>query len=1438
MTQLAKTFRIFVSSTFNDFKAERDALQSIVFPRLRELCATYGCRFQAIDLRWGVSEEASLDQETMNICLKEIERSQRISPRPNFILLLGDRYGWCPLPTQIDADEFEVLLEVIPEEDRELVLWNDIHPAKGNGWYRKDENAVPPNYRLRTRRVEFPDNASKLQRQGAIDAEAQEWNEIEQRIRSSFLQAIERLGWGKEDPRRDKYEASATEQEILQGTLNLPQEVPEAREHVFCFLRSIQGISDYETAKNFLDLADGTERDVDSSVRLDRLKQRLLQTLPLSTDDELNEKLRSIDLSKSDDEPGFAMRQWLLDQLDDRPKGSNLIPDIHEFLAKCPPEEVDLDVALELQRLLPNVFQYDTKISEDTPEQDYLKQLCDDVYLSLAGVINREIAQLAGDELEVEVENHRRFGEDRAGTDGSRFIGRQEVLGRFSDYIETPAGLPLAIFGTSGSGKSALIARAAQIAADHPNAEIIVRFIGTTPEASGARALLFNLCRQIARRYDNDLVSISPVDRSQKKDAPTEEVALPTDFRELVEEFPRQLSRATAERPIIIFLDALDQLSDDEGARKLFWLPGELPDHVHMIVSTAKEPPVCLESLRKKLPDSNLIELEPMNRENGEELLKFWLYETGRTLQTDQFNLMLDRFMGAEEDQSVGGLPLYLKLAFEEARLWSSYSDPADTVLAPTIAGVIRYNLLKRISDEGNHGRLMVSRSLGYLAAAKNGLSEDEMLDVLSRDDEIMADFRRRSPKSPKVKSLPVIVWSRLHADLGPYLSERGGEDTSLMTFYHRQLGEVVEQEYLDGDEGQIRHAHLSNYFLEQNLELKHAHGITPNYRKLSELPYQLTHAGDNEGLLSTLTELDFIRSKIMALGTQPLIADFVEAERNDILLPALQILMGALQLSAHVLDDDPSQIRSQLTGRLLHSDLPSVRSLLEKLRTREHPWLRPTRSNLLLPDSPLLRTLVGHRTPVSDVSYSEDGKFILSRSKDGIMRIWDSDSGNSVQVIANKEHANQEWQRATQSGMLLEDPTDQRSLTINYDSIEVHKKSHGDLSTILLGHNRKIMTHAFSPDGEKLVTGGEDYTVRVWELGTRSTERIVPHPGGVTAVAAARDGRWALSGGIDGTLRLWDMHTGDEIREFTGHSGRVNATAIYSNGQRAVTASSDATIKIWDLEGGIELRTLSGHNDSVLSLVTSPDGQRALSASEDRTLKAWDLVKGTELCSLRGPQSQDPAIAISPDGLFAVAGYRDRVLRVWDLNTTKRIATCMGHRNTINVVTFSPGGRFIVSGSNDQTLRVWNATNGRALSVLTGHWDYVRGLDVTPNDRVVSISEDDTVRIWDLSTGKEILRLGGREVDPSRLSLPPSALRTGFYPNAPTSILTTPDGRQLISFYVNDDTLRLWDVETGEQITAFTGDHVLACCAITQDDHIIAGTLNGRVNLLHREGM
>ena len=104
-----RVFRLFISSTFSDFIAEREALLKVVFPELETYCAQRGARFQAVDLRWGITEEAQREHDTLRICLEEVRRCQQLSPRPNFVVLLGDRYGWEPVPARIPLDHWKRL---------------------------------------------------------------------------------------------------------------------------------------------------------------------------------------------------------------------------------------------------------------------------------------------------------------------------------------------------------------------------------------------------------------------------------------------------------------------------------------------------------------------------------------------------------------------------------------------------------------------------------------------------------------------------------------------------------------------------------------------------------------------------------------------------------------------------------------------------------------------------------------------------------------------------------------------------------------------------------------------------------------------------------------------------------------------------------------------------------------------------------------------------------------------------------------------------------------------------------------------------------------------------------------------------------------------------------------------------------------------------------
>ena len=304
-------------------------------------------------------------------------------------------------------------------------------------------------------------------------------------------------------------------------------------------------------------------------------------------------------------------------------------------------------------------------------------------------------------------------------------------------------------------------------AAQHKDVTHVVRFVGATPAASEGRSLLDSLCHQIARTYGAD------------------ESAIPAEYNDLAVEVGKQLEHATEAQPLIVFLDALDQFGETDPARQLSWLPAHLPENVRVVVSTI--PGDCEKTLRLKRPELAFLSLDNMSRKEGEQALDTWLDLAGRKLQDPQRREILDAF-------EPEGRPLYLKLAFEEARLWHSYSPAAETTLKAGIRELIAGNLFPRLADAANHGAAFVSHALGYLAASRYGLAEDELIDVLSDDADVIAAFEAGSRHKRVVNKLPVVLWSRLYFDLAPYLAEHAADGTTLLAFYHRVLGEAATE--------------------------------------------------------------------------------------------------------------------------------------------------------------------------------------------------------------------------------------------------------------------------------------------------------------------------------------------------------------------------------------------------------------------------------------------------------------------------------------------------------------------------------------------------------------------------------------------------------------------------------------------------------------------
>lgn len=191
------TIRFFISSTFVDFQMERNVLQELVFPKLRALCARSGFRLQPIDLRWGVSEEASTDRQTLRICFAELERCRQLSPDFFLLIQLGNRYGSYILPPVLTVTTAARLFLHLSEEER-----RDFDAV-----YRLDENALPSEYVLLRR--ERPDHLA------------------DERLRQALVHAGRAAGFTEEELL--PFEGSATHREIQLGLLGTQPDSARAR---------------------------------------------------------------------------------------------------------------------------------------------------------------------------------------------------------------------------------------------------------------------------------------------------------------------------------------------------------------------------------------------------------------------------------------------------------------------------------------------------------------------------------------------------------------------------------------------------------------------------------------------------------------------------------------------------------------------------------------------------------------------------------------------------------------------------------------------------------------------------------------------------------------------------------------------------------------------------------------------------------------------------------------------------------------------------------------------------------------------------------------------------------------------------------------------------------------------------------------------------------
>ena len=1225
MPPTSRIFRLFISSTFADMAIERGLLHTRVFPVIDAYCRTRGATFQAIDLRWGVSEQHQREHRTVEVCLAEIARCQRLTPAPNFLVLLGERYGWEPVPARIPALEFGLIRAVAAEADRELL----------DAWYRRDDNALPPEMRLRG--IEEATQAGL------------EWRTAEPAVRRALRTAV--VGTTLSVASQAKYFQSATHQEIAAGVLDaLATGGPrDPAEHVLACVRTIHGLAP----------GDGVYRDPD------------------------------------------------------------------------PTQVAQVRDALQERLLADNLFAYDAMWSASTGQLTLdADRFVDVVVNHLRRTIDRELGADADEspadaELRGEWRRHAALCAD----------AETHVVGRDQDAVALRAALdratgdrPIVIEAPSGAGKSAVVALMAAREMQQRGV-VIVRFVGATAASLRADSLLRGVIAELG-----DALEVGAPDSD--------------DPEELVEALGKLLASATAQRPITILIDALDQL--DHPGRVGDWWPTPLPEYVRVLLSRTSTGGVAGGRYETFL-------LRAMEQHEAGSMLDVIMVANARTLTTAQRALVLEAYAATP-------LPLFLRLASAEAIRWSSWTSPV-----PLPAGIdaMVHRLVSQLTAEHNPSREgrtthLVESVLDLIGSARYGLSEQELLLALAGDDVFMRDLANSTHHPLEGASIPDALWSRLRHDLSPLLIERHTQGAMLMALDHRRIGEALVRIRETPDGEHVGHRRLARYFAGESVWLDDD-ATRPAERVIAELPFQLVQSRAFDAWASCVTDPSFV----MATADAGLMPVFIEDLLGwDELLPmdvrqSVAAWRQLLEAQGHLMARETGTWSTSRVLAQVTLEQPADHPVHQAVRV----WWRQHRPGVAVLRSPIppakasrgsVRVLEGHTATPDSVVLLPDGRLASCASNgDTTVRLSDT-HGRRSDVLDHEDTA--------VCGICLWGTTtliawcDDGSIH-GWDTVTAARLwSFQEHSDVVAGvHMREDGTClSWSADGSiHCWTPGEDITHWVIEAHADGVQHVMLLSRD-RILSLGEDGQRVWRD--DGTLLSWrPRYRWAKVMP----SGLLVSEVVHTDGEPAVVIEDEATLAMIALldESLVADRWYDELFAIFQQLAIAVSGYSLHIEDDEDEVESedvrWIALDDQHLIAWRAGRMWSPycwsavtgeCVAIWPDrglrvsGMLAIPGRGAVVwgnrgeLVTWSPFAAEPLGRFDRHTSSVSCARLLSDGQ-LITGHEDGTLHRWNVSSGQCTARMSGHGGEVHGVKELPDGRLASWAADEAIRIWKPAT-------------------------------------------------------------------------------------------------------
>ena len=784
-------------------------------------------------------------------------------------------------------------------------------------------------------------------------------------------------------------------------------------------------------------------------------------------------------------------------------------------------------------------------------------------------------------------------------------------------------------------------------------------------------------------------------------------------------------------------------------------------------------------------------------------------------------------------------LPLYLKLAFDEALRWKSYTPESDICLEQNVREIID-DMFQRL--ERRHGKILVSHALAYITASKNGVTEPELEDLLSLDDEVLNDVYQYW--TPPVRRLPPLLWIRIRSDIGDYLTERGADGTQVVFWYHRQFIEAARERYLTAKQAKKIHSYMSDYFLgkwsggvkkpfenkegekksmdrlvaKQPLLFDSREGKEIfNLRKLSELPFHLLHSENLDKMKEEcLCNFEFLLAKIRGTSVPQLMSDFssyleVRSDDDDV-----QILYECLQLSAYSLSNDSRQLPTQMVGRMYNflqrqEQYPHVYRVLKEALNASTDCFLPNGKCLTAPGGALRSAIGLTQSGVDVISMGNDNRTIAvtSQTSEGLLiKIIDYRSGRELRKFTITEPTDM---YQTNFNQLSQKDPDLLILAGSSKIFLLNTLTGQIVQEFEVTDDNEFSYYPQAPvcfaDDENLLVAICPDALKIWHVKSGNMLHRLP----LTDVncddeLGSLDARGNYSVyNIRGksTVHFVNVKIGKEVDNITlkypktnqGEAVFIKEVKITSQDQVAVIPSSLDNLRLYDLSG-ILIRELSNFKmqQGLHRLQITDDGKRVVTA-DMYEIVTLNLETGDEERCLRSPIFRQRIYTRDGNNILAVC--QDNILRVYDKSLEEDdenqkeivINNIQGHTFADQITVISPSfdQRHVLARATVQRrnrIDVWDAVSGKRVRRLTGNLP-VFHIRMFTETRGVGFIYDQNLphyKVFNFAEGTIERNLEGKAC--KRMNA------FGFI-----------DNKRMMSFSRGRRYIKLWDVDNGKVI-------------------------------------